>query len=1452
MTEHSDLALKQAMEQCASEPIHKLGTIQPHGVAIVLNTNPVNSIIQASKNLAELLKISAEEALDQPLHSVLGASAAAQVSQLINTAQLSNSNTAIGSIDFVNSTFNKLDAHVYLSDGFPVLELTNDSDLETSENLTELLSQIQELLPEDDDGKKHLHDYFQQVAETVRSILAYDNVMIYKFDEYWDGEVIAQSRIEKVTDYLGLHFPASDIPEQARKLYTTNLVRGVADINATPISIIPELNPVSNAALDMSFSALRSLSPIHITYLRNMGVTATLSISLLQNGKLWGLIACHHLTPKRISLPMRKAAHLISKLVSLKLAMKGLIKHQRLTHKALDVNLKTIAKLSKLSAIDTSKTLPELMNLFNATGIIVVVDNIRFLAGITPSQNDITDLLNWLNPTMGDEPYVCNELSKSYSEAEAYTDKVAGLLAIRHTNNMENCILWLRQEKIRKINWAGSNNEGLTQTNDQYHLTPRKSFESWSETSRGRCEPWPKEKIKFAHFFQASLSTFLHSLHLENLLNDTQHSHIELLNAVPTGIIITDPFKRITFANKDFEQLTGYSQQEILGKNCKILHGPETNPDHIQAIRDSLTEQQSFIGEILNYRKDGTSFWNELTISPIYDKQNQLSHYVGIQRDISEHKLMKDNLVESEKRFRELSDVTPALIWQADVHKNLFWFNKSWLKFTGRSYFIEQGTGWVKGIHPQDRDAFMSNYNRLFDRREHFHIEFRLQRADGKYRWLDGHYVPQQSADGEFIGYVGTCIDITDLRNSKAALDFFNVAHEIIYSTDLNRIVLDCNQRFCELTGYSRDEVVGQNISILKSGMHDTSFYAHMWQKLNTESFWQGEFINRTKAGDLTTIMTTISVIFDSRGKPQRYLAVGSDITDIINKRQHYEQIAYYDNLTGLPNRLLLLDRLENAISRTKRYGGFFAVIFIDLDGFKAINDHYGHAIGDKFLVAISHQIKLTIRDSDTLARLGGDEFIVILDGLTTKHDHEGPIISLLKVCNSDILLEGVALKVSASIGACLYPNDIIAEDADAKTLLSHADQAMYVAKNQGKNCFHFFDSTQDQAIITRNNAIDAIKKGLEQREFELLYQPKVNMRSGEVLGFEALIRWNKDTGQIGPALFLPIVQNHPLGIELGNWVIDSALTQLSKWNEQGIETSISINVDPRQLYQTNFVDKLQNAINRQSNYRAGSLELEILETTALDDRLSVCSIINSCRDMGIEFALDDFGTGYSSITYLKELPIKSLKIDRSFIIDMTESEKNLKLVENIINLTLGMEKQVIAEGVETVEQGEILLSLGCEYAQGFAIAKPMTATKLATWIKEWKPYPSWSIATSSIFDYQHLFEGMTDPIMIIKNDRFIECNEATLKILGYPSKENFINKHPSEVSPTLQPDGCLSNEKAKAMNEIAKQNGYHCFEWTHLRFDGSELLVEVMLTKTQLNNEEFIQVVWRDLSLRG
>ena len=335
-----------------------------------------------------------------------------------------------------------------------------------------------------------------------------------------------------------------------------------------------------------------------------------------------------------------------------------------------------------------------------------------------------------------------------------------------------------------------------------------------------------------------------------------------------------------------------------------------------------------------------------------------------------------------------------------------------------------------------------------------------------------------------------------------------------------------------------------------------------------------------------------------------------------LNKEQIHdlEDKAYYDNLTGLPNRLLLMDRLNQAMSGVKRRGGFFAILFIDLDGFKAINDHYGHQVGDEFLMEISQQLKAAIRDTDSLARLGGDEFIILLDELNSQHYLEVTLPRILAACNAEIFLRAIAMQVSASIGIALYPNVIESLGDDAEALLVQADQAMYVAKQQGKNCFHVFDRSQDQVIITRNNSIEAIRLGIRHDEFELYYQPKVNMATAEVYGFEALIRWNKNhTELLAPSKFLFIVQNHPLGIELGYWVIRNALKQLKIWNEKGLNINLSVNVGARQLMQTNFVDILAAEISKQADFRAGSLVLEILESTAINDRVQVSKVINKC-----------------------------------------------------------------------------------------------------------------------------------------------------------------------------------------------------------------------------------------------
>ena len=561
---------------------------------------------------------------------------------------------------------------------------------------------------------------------------------------------------------------------------------------------------------------------------------------------------------------------------------------------------------------------------------------------------------------------------------------------------------------------------------------------------------------------------------------------------------------------------------------------------------------------------------------------------------------------------------------------------------------------------------------------------------------------------------------------TQLAAMVYNHSREGIYIADKDGNIIDCNQAFVEVSGYSREELLGKNPRIFKSGVHDDGFYSKMWQALANEGFWSGEIWNKYKNRHQSPGLHSIAVIRNPNHEIERFLAITTDISELKQHQQRLEQFAYNDDLTGLPNRLLLTDRLNQLILNHNRERQNLAVAFIDLDGFKTINDNYGHEVGDEFLIVISQKMREVIRESDTLGRLGGDEFVVILNYQDTPQTIQTPIKKLIDACNSLISIRGVTLKASASIGVSFYagqPNHAV----DANTLIRQADLAMYVAKQSGKNRYHVFSANDDQLITTRDEVVEQIRAAIQDNELVLYYQPKVNMRSGELLGAEALIRWNHpQNGLLQPGQFLPIIENHPVSVELGNWVIQQALAQINQWQLQGCAIPVSINVDAKQLNQPDFVDSLQAAIASYPNFRAGSLEIEILETVAFQDREQANLVITACKQLGVEFAMDDFGTGYSSLTYLRQLSINTIKIDRSFVKDIDFNLDDLAIVENVINLGLVMGRSIIAEGVETVKLGELLIKHGCEYGQGYAIAKPMPANELLTWKQQWRPDNAW------------------------------------------------------------------------------------------------------------------------------
>jgi len=551
------------------------------------------------------------------------------------------------------------------------------------------------------------------------------------------------------------------------------------------------------------------------------------------------------------------------------------------------------------------------------------------------------------------------------------------------------------------------------------------------------------------------------------------------------------------------------------------------------------------------------------------------------------------------------------------------------------------------------------------------------------------------------------------------AASVFTHALEGIIITDNLTNIIDINKAFTEISGYSREEVIGQSTRFLYADIHPPKFYAAMWQIINDTDQWIGEVWARRKNGNEYVAYVTISAVRNAVGEATHYVALFSDITQQRNHQSQLEQMAHYDSLTKLPNRALLADRLNQSMLQCRRNQKSLAVAFMDLDGFKYVNDTYGHTVGDELLIIVSALMKGALREVDTLARIGGDEFVAILPNLATNEAYKKTLERLLRAVSEPISVGDLILKISVSIGVTLSPQD----DAQADILIRHADQAMYLAKQAGKNCYRLFDSAHDDAVSSKQETIEQIRKAYNNSEFILHYQPKVNMSTGEVVGVEALIRWqHPERGLVSPLDFLPSIENHIISLDIGEWVIDTALSQINQWQRMGIALPISVNISAHQLQQANFVERLAILLAAHPDVSAHLLELEILETSAFNDIDYIITTMQACIELGVNFALDDFGTGYSSLTYLKRLPASLIKIDQSFVRHMLTDADDLAIVRGVISLAKAFSLEVIAEGVETNEHSIALLQLGCELAQGYGIAKPMLASEFPAWLGNWRP----------------------------------------------------------------------------------------------------------------------------------
>ncbi len=563
---------------------------------------------------------------------------------------------------------------------------------------------------------------------------------------------------------------------------------------------------------------------------------------------------------------------------------------------------------------------------------------------------------------------------------------------------------------------------------------------------------------------------------------------------------------------------------------------------------------------------------------------------------------------------------------------------------------------------------------------------------------------------------------IAKLKETETSLQLaasvFTHAREGIMITDANGTIIDVNQTFSHITGYDREEVIGKNPRLLRSGQHDAAFYKSLWRTLTQTGNWTGEIWNRHKNGQPYAELLTISAVRDCDDNTQHYVALFTDITQKKLHEKQLQQMAHYDALTGLPNRVLFADRLRRAITACQRKQQSLAVVYLDIDGFKVVNDQLGHVTGDELLVALAQRMKAAIREIDTLARIGGDEFVAVLVDLDNPQDCKPVLDRLLQAAASKVIINGIPLQSSTSIGVTIYPQDPV----DADQLLRHADQAMYEAKQAGGNRYHLFDIDMAVALKTRMEHMERIRHALHQAEFVLYYQPKVNLRTGQFIGVEALIRWeHPEQGLLQPSTFMPLIEEHLIGVEIGEWVLHAALRQLTAWNKMGWRIPVSVNISARQLQQNNFASNLAEILFAYPDVDPNCLQLEITETTGLNDMAQVFEIMQACKAMGVSFALDDFGTGYSSLVYLKRLPFDVLKIDQSFIRNIREDAEDLAIVQAVIQLAKAFQREVIAEGVDAMEHSQILLSVDCEMAQGYCFGHPMHPNELPEWVRSWE-----------------------------------------------------------------------------------------------------------------------------------
>ncbi|MBS0354402.1 MAG: EAL domain-containing protein [Proteobacteria bacterium] len=789
----------------------------------------------------------------------------------------------------------------------------------------------------------------------------------------------------------------------------------------------------------------------------------------------------------------------------------------------------------------------------------------------------------------------------------------------------------------------------------------------------------------------------------------------------PDATWVIDGNGRFIESNDAALALFGFSDRAQFQGMTPMQLSPErqadgsSSPEKVREILDITLRAGLHRFEWLHRRSDGHCFPAEVTLCVIPLSDGPMIYAVA--RDISERKATEEALGLQQALLQTVVDHAPSLIYVFDKDGNLQWSNRCFETAMGASLDTMRG---MPREHFQPADlARLQRTNDLAVLAEGQAMRFEEQLDDhGQQRTYLTTKCPLPGADGQPQAILAISTDITEIKQTTEQLRLAGVViantADAVMITDARSTILSVNRAFTDITGYSAEEAIGQTPRLLRSDHQPPEFYRAMWETLRDTGGWRGEIWNRRKNGALYPEWLTINAVNDDAGHHVNYVAVFSDISAIKHSQAELERLAHYDPLTDLPNRTLFHHQLQHDLDRAVRYERQLAVLILDLDGFKTVNDSLGHPVGDCLLQQAAERFKRCLRVEDTVSRLGGDEFAVILGDLGQDTDAVAIVKKILQALQEPFDLDGHAALITASIGIAIAPTD----GRTPEELVRNADTAMYGAKEGGRNSYRFYQAEMTRRAQDRLTRERALRRALEEKEFELWYQPKLNLESGRISGAEALLRWrDPERGMVSPAEFIPLAERTALIIPIGELVLDTVCAQIRLWRKTGLETGrIAINVAALQIERSDYVDTLASALARHG-LPPEVLEVEVTESLIMENPEHARQVIHAIQDLGVTTAVDDFGTGYSSLAYLKVLPINNLKVDRAFVSDLPHDENDVAITRAIVGLgqTLGFE--ITAEGIETVEQLEFLRSIGCNHGQGYLFGKPMPVAEFEDWI---------------------------------------------------------------------------------------------------------------------------------------